>query len=251
MHARNDKWLMVLNSGEPAKTRLICFPQTGADPEQLRNWSTGLAGHIELVLVRLPGHGSRQAETPLDDWPRLLADTFSALRPLLAKPHALFGHGLGGMLAYETAKHAQAHYPGQTRHLFISACRSPDYPSPRPLLHVLPTAPFQEAMLSLGATPIEMPRDQASRKQHETLLRADLKLFESWRDLSSGNLDIPLTAFYGSEDPLAPASNMANWREFTHREFELIEVAGNHFFIKSQRQRLLQIINIHLGLLGE
>lgn len=251
MQARDEKWLMVLNSGEPAKTRLICFPQTGADPQQLRNWSMGLAGHIELVLVRLPGHGSRQAEPPLDDWPRLLLDTFAALQPLLAEPHALFGHGLGGMLAYETAKRAQAQYPGQTRHLFISACRSPDHPSSRPLLHALAATPFHEAMLSLGATPIQMPRDQASRNRYETLLRTDLKLFESWRDQSTGSLDIPLTALYGSEDPLAPASNMANWREFTRREFELIEVAGNHFFIKSQRQRLLRIINTHLGLLGE
>ncbi|AJO75868.1 MULTISPECIES: thioesterase II family protein [Pseudomonas] len=250
MHARNEQWLMVLDSGEPAHVRLICFPQTGADPEQLRNWAGGLAGHIELVLVRLPGHGSRQAEAPLEDWPLLLVDTFAVLRPLLAEPHALFGHGLGGLLAYEAAKWAQAHYPGQTRHLFLCACRSPDSPASRPLLHTLPATPFHEAMLSLGATPLEIPRDQASRDQYERLLRADLKLFESWCDQSSGNLDIPLTALYGSEDALAPASNMANWREFTRREFELIEVAGNHFFIKSQRQRLLQIVNTHLGLLG-
>ena len=83
------------------------------------------------------------------------------------------------------------------------------------------------------------------------LLRNGLKLFETWYDTSSGCLDIPLTAFYGSEDPLATANHMLNWREFTGREFELIEVAGNHFFIKSQRQRLLQVINTHLGLLGE
>ncbi|MGE7955712.1 thioesterase II family protein [Pseudomonas sp. NPDC089530] len=251
MHAPNKQWLMVLNSGQPVRTRLIFFPQTGADPEQLRNWSDGLAGHIELVLVRLPGHGSRQAEPLFDDWPPLLSETFAVLRPLLAEPHALFGHGLGGQLAYETAKWAQAHYPGQTRHLFISACRSPDSPASRPLLHTLPAMAFHAAMLSLGATPTEILRDQASRDRYERLLRAGLKLFESWCDRSSDNLDIPLTALYGSEDPLATASHMANWCEFTRREFELIEVAGNHCFIKSQRQRLLQIINTHLGLLGE
>lgn len=251
MHAHNEKWLLVSNSGQPAKTRLICFPQAGAGPEQMRSWAAGLAEHIELVIVRLPGHGSRQDEAPIDDWPRLLQDAFDALQPLLAQPHALFGHGLGGLLAYEMAKRAQDRYPGQTRHLFVSGCRSPDSPALRPLLHSLPSTPFYEAMLSLGATPLEIPRDQASRRHYETLMRTDLKLFESWCDQSSGSLDIPLTALYGSEDTLAAVNNMANWREFTRREFELIEVAGNHFFIKSQRQRLLQLINTHLGLLGE
>jgi len=41
-----------------------------------------------------------------------------------------------------------------------------------------------------------------------------------------------------------------NWREFTRREFELIEVRGDHYFLRAQRDRLLHIINTHLGLLG-
>jgi len=242
---------MVVKSAQPARIRLICFPQAGADPEQLRNWSAGLDEQVELVVVRLPGRGNRQGEAPYDDWPLLLADSFNALKPLLSRPHALFGHGLGGLLAYETAKRAQQRYPGQTRHLFIAGCRSPDSPPVRPLLHPLPALAFREAMLSLGATPVEMPRDEAGKRLYEVLLRSDLKLSESWYDESNDTLDVPLTALYGSEDPLAPVNAMVNWREFTRREFELIEVAGNHFFIKSQRQRLLQIINTHLGLLGE
>ncbi|MHC5787344.1 thioesterase II family protein [Pseudomonas idahonensis] len=115
----------------------------------------------------------------------------------------------------------------------------------------MPIAAFREAILTLGASPLEMPRGQNDLQSYERLLRNGLKLFETWYDTSSGCLDIPLTAFYGSEDPLATANHMLNWREFTGREFELIEVAGNHFFIKSQRQRLLQVINTHLGLLGE
>lgn len=119
------------------------------------------------------------------------------------------------------------------------------------MLHSLPIAAFREAILTLGASPLEMPRGQNDLQSYERLLRNGLKLFETWYDTSSGCLDVPLTAFYGSEDPLATANLMLNWREFTGREFELIEVAGNHFFIKSQRQRLLQVINTHLGLLGD
>lgn len=250
MYIDNQKWTMVVHSGETSRIRLICFPQAGAAPEQLRSWSSRLGDHIELVVVRLPGHGQRRDEAPYESWPLLLEAVFCALQPLLSEPHALFGHGLGGLLAYETAKYAQAHYPGQTHHLFVSACRSPDSPAGRPLLHELAPTAFREATLTLGATPIEMARDEADLQRYEALLRNDLKLFETWYDTSSGSLEVPLTALYGSEDDLAPAGHMLNWREFTQREFELIEVAGNHFFITSQRQRLLQVINTHLGLLS-
>ncbi|KAF0861878.1 thioesterase II family protein [Pseudomonas sp. LD120] len=251
MYTDNRQWTLVINSGQNTRIRLICFPQAGAAAEQLRVWSNDLADHIELVAINLPGHGPRHDEAPCDTWPSLLQSTFATLEPWLGEPHALFGHGLGALLAYEACKHAQEHFPEQTRHLFVSGCRSPDSLPHRPLLHSLSTDAFHEAILSLGASALEIPRQPGELQAYERVLRSGLKLFETWNDTSSGCLDIPLTAFYGSEDPLATVNHVLNWREFTRREFELIEVAGNHFFIKSQRQRLLQVINTHLGLLGE
>jgi surfactin synthase thioesterase subunit len=207
VHTQDSKWLTVLNTDQPTDIRLICFSQAGAGPDPFCSWAEGLNDHIELLTFILPGYGERRDETPYSEWPPLLADSFTALKPYLSEPHALFGHGLGAILAYELARLSEAQCPGQTRHLFISGCRSPDSPPVSPFLHSLPSA-----------------------------------------DLS---LSVPLTAIYGSEDPLAPVESMVNWREFTRREFELIEVTGNHLFIMPQRQRLLQIVNTHLGLLSE
>lgn len=248
MYTDNQHWTLVVNSGQATGIRLICFPHSGAAAEPLRIWSTGLADHIELVVINLPGHGPRRTEPPCDDWQYLMESISTALGSWLAEPHALFGHGLGASLAYETAKYAQERFPQQTRHLFVSGCRSPDTPPPHPLLHTLPPETFREAVLTLGASSQEMPRGKHELLEYERLLRSDLKLFETWHDTASGSLKMPLTAFYGSEDPLATASHMLAWRAFTSREFELIEIAGSHFFIKSQRQRLLQVINTHLGL---
>ncbi|MFW0758681.1 thioesterase II family protein [Pseudomonas sp. H11T01] len=207
MYTQNSKWLTVLNADQPTDIRLICFAQEGAGPDPFCSWAGGLNDHIELLIYTLPGHGKRQDETPYSEWSPLLADSFTALKSYLSEPHALFGHGLGAILAYELARLSEAQHPGQTRHLFISGCRSPDSQPVSSLLH---------SLLS-----------------------------------SNRSLSVPLTAIYGSEDPLAPAESMVNWREFTRREFELIEVTGNHLFITPARQRLLQIVNTHLGLLSE
>ncbi|MDH0749399.1 alpha/beta fold hydrolase [Pseudomonas sp. GD03842] len=249
MYAERSKWLMVVNSGRPIRTRLICFPHAGADPEQFRDWSDGLADHIELVTLRLPGHGSRLKEAPYDQWAPLLHDTFLALQPYLTEPHAFYGHSFGGRVAYEMARLAQAHYPGMTRRLFISGCRSPDSRQPLPYLHTLPKDDFIRALIALGVAPESMLHDKKLMRLFEPVMRSDLKLSELWSHCPDEGLDIPLTALYGSDDPIDTAPSMMNWREFTRREFELIEVRGNHHFLTSQRNRLLHIINTHLGVL--
>lgn len=251
MGAHDNKWSMVVNSGQPIKIRLICFPYAGGDPEQYRSWSAGLDDHIELVALRLPGHGSRLAETAYDQWSPLLKDVFAALNHYLSEPHAFFGHNFGARLAYEMTKLAQTRYPGQTRHLFISGCRSPDSQQPKPYLHTLPGPDFRQTLVNLGAASAEMLLNEPLMRAFEPVMRNDLKLSELWSDHLDIGLDVPLTALYGSDDLLDIAASMMNWREFTRREFELIEVPGDHFFVKAQRLRLLQIINTHLGLLSE
>ncbi|MFJ2367208.1 thioesterase II family protein [Pseudomonas sp. NPDC087697] len=243
VHAQDTPWLTVINAGQATDVRLICFCEAGADPEQFRSWTQVLSEHIELLAFRLPGHGNPQNQTRYEQWPPLLVDAFAALQPYLSEPHALFGHGLGAILAYELAKLSEIRCPGQTRHLFISGYPSPDT---RPA-----TAPQHNGHVpsSQGLIPDTTANDQLTA--YEALIRSDLKLLESWADPSSRSLHIPMTAFYGSDDPLAPLESMVNWREFTHREFELIEMTGNHFFTTTQRHRLLQIINTHLGLLSE
>ncbi|UVJ44148.1 thioesterase domain-containing protein [Pseudomonas sp. LS1212] len=223
MHAHDNKWLTVVNSGQPAKIRLVCFPYAGGDSENFRSWSQDLGDHIELVTVKLPGHGSRLNEPPYAEWTPLLQDTFTLLSRYLSEPHALFGHNLGGQLAYEIAKLCEVRYPGQTRHLFVSACRSPDSQHPRPFLHELPQPEFDKAFRDLG---LALPEAENVLQTLEPTLRCDLKLTELWSDRLGERLNVPLTALYGSDDPHNTVASMMNWREFTRREFELIEING-------------------------
>lgn len=248
--AAKNKWLMVVNSGQPVRTRLICFPDAGADPEQFRDWSAGLADHIELVTLRLPGHGSRLKETPYADWQPLLQDSFVALKPFLTEPHAFYGHKFGARLAYEMACFTQTQRSGLTQHLFISGCRSPDSQQSTPYLHTLPKDDFIQALINIGAAPASILQDKKLMQLLEPVMRSDYRLSELWSHGPTPSLNIPLTALYGSDDTTDTAASMMGWRDFTCREFELIEVSGAHDFVTSQRTRMLQIINTHLGLLG-
>ena len=191
MFAAKNKWLMVVNSGQPIRTRLICFPDTGGDPEQFRDWSDGLADHIELVTLRLPGHGSRLKEPPYALWHPLLRDSFTALKPFLTEPHAFYGHTFGARLAYEMACLAQAHCPGMTQHLLMSGCRSPDSRQSTPYLHTLPNDDFIEALVNRGAAPASILQDRKLMRLLEPVMRSDLKLSELWSHCPDTRLNIP------------------------------------------------------------
>ena len=47
------------------------------------------------------------------------------MTPFLDKPSAFFGHCLGGLTAFETARRLQRQGPLDLRHLFVSGARSP------------------------------------------------------------------------------------------------------------------------------
>jgi medium-chain acyl-[acyl-carrier-protein] hydrolase len=57
---RGDKRLTILRqvAGRPAVT-LICVPFAGGNPEVFCPWAQSLDTGIDLLAVRLPGHGTR------------------------------------------------------------------------------------------------------------------------------------------------------------------------------------------------
>lgn len=243
----SDKWLVPLKKavGDSAVT-LICFPYAGSNPDRFRTWSTGMSDNIGLAAVRLPGRGSRINEPPYRDWEMLLTDTYAALSSYLCEPHAFYGHSFGGRLAYELAHLAAAKYPGHTRHLFVSGCRSPNQPQARPYLHQLPEPEFRAALHDMGGTPAELLNDERLMKLLIPTVRSDIRLAELWDDRHGTPLDVLLTVLYGRNDRVVGRDSMCDWSAFSRRKCELIEMPGGHFFLNTHRQHLLGVINERL-----
>ena len=52
-------------------------------------------------------------------------------------------------------------------------------------------------------------------------------------------LDIDVQAFYGRDDDEAPRSVVEPWKQHTGRNFQLHEIDGGHFFIRTSSARFL------------
>jgi medium-chain acyl-[acyl-carrier-protein] hydrolase len=245
MPTRGDKRLAIFRqaAGRPAVT-LICVPFAGGNPEIFSPWTQWLGTGIDLLAVRLPGHGRRMRETPFGTWDELVDDTIDALTPFLSGPHAFYGHCFGGRLAYELALRARA---PMTIRLFVSGCRSPDTPPAGPPVYQLPDAEFCEALARLGVAPAEVLGNAALMKILLPAVRGEIRLAEQWGDRPGESLDVPITAMYGQEDQTGERQGMPGWSGFSTRGCEFVEIPGDHFFLQACPPLLRDTVNSRLA----
>jgi medium-chain acyl-[acyl-carrier-protein] hydrolase len=243
--ARGDKRLTILRRavGRPALT-LICVPFAGGNPEVFCPWAQWLDPGIDLLAVRLPGHGPRMREAPFGTWGELVDDTIDALAPFLSRPHAFYGHCFGGRLAYELAHRA---HTAMTARLFIAACRSPDTPPADARVYELPDADFCSALARMGMAPAEVLGNVALMRILLPGIRSQIRLAELWGDRHDAIVDVPITAMYGQEDLTSERQSMTGWPGFTTRGCEFVEIPGGHFFLQENPPLLRDIINLRLA----
>lgn len=244
--ATGSKWVLPLKTvAEPTST-LICFPYAGGSPETFRAWADGIADDIEVMCVVLPGRGRRLKEPRYDRWQPLVEDVFEALSPYLNRRHAFYGHSFGGRLAYELAHLTSAAYPGETRRLFVSGCRSPDMPQRRPYMHRMTESDFRGAVASMGGTPSELFDQERLLRLLLPTVRSEIRLAEIWDPRHPCGVDVPITALYSRDDAIDGWTSMRGWRKFTQQQCELVEIPGGHFFVDSHPEHVTRIVNTRL-----
>jgi len=245
--ARNKKVTTLrAASGHPGM-RLICIPQAGGNPEIFLPWADGLSRDVELLAVRLPGHGPRIADPPIGDWDELLADVLDGLAGYLDEPHAFYGHCFGGRLAYELTHRALALGHPQPQRLFVSACRSPGTPQAGQRVHDLPDAEFIDALRQRGASD-QVLQSKSIMRFVLPAVRNEIRMAELWTDRHGAAVNTPITAIYGSDDVEEGRASMVGWQTFSAAGFELIKMQGGHYFFAHDPSPLLQLINARLDL---
>ncbi len=239
MIRQETAWLIRKPTINPA-IRLFCLPYAGGGTSIYHLWSSQLPATIEINAIQLPGREFHDKLVAYDNMATLLPPLAQAIAPFLQPPFAIFGHSLGGLIAYELVHYLQQNDYPQAEHLLISACQAPH----------LPIAPFQahmmndEALLSYLVDEYDIPEQVLFHPQLMTsflpTLRADFKLYATYQYHQKELLNIPITAFCGQSDEGVPCKLMQAWVEQTMSSFQLYEVPGTHFFIRTHRDTLLK-----------
>ncbi|MEY2230924.1 MULTISPECIES: thioesterase II family protein [Streptomyces] len=223
---------------------LLCVPFAGSGAGFYRGWPNGADQGIRIVPLQMPGREERFLEDPYKDAAEAAKDLAGAALRLVggAQRVVLFGHSLGAVLAYETARELQTQGFTALEHLFVSGS-----PGPRSgrtgRTAELDDDTFVERVAELAGYRHEALDDPELREVLLPLLRADVALHEDYRPVSDEPLTLPVTALRGTDDALVSRAQCATWETATTGPFELKELAGGHMYLTDRQQELLAVID--------
>jgi len=167
--------------------------------------------------------------------------------PWIDRPYALFGHSVGGLVAFEVARALQRGGAPAPEVLFVSGSRAPRTPYQGATARGQGERELLERMRRLGGTPPELLGDPALMAERVRAFRADVILSQEYRYTPGPPLHAPVHALAGSADALVPRGEAAGWRAETRGPFRLRSLPGGHFFLHTAEPFLLRIVGSELG----
>jgi len=226
-----------------ATHRIFCFPFAAGNPSMFATWSKKLPAHFEVIGICFPGRGRRLGETPFSDIKDLIIDLGTAIRPLLGKPYYLYGHSLGGNIAYELVQYLFQHNLSLPLTLFPAASAAPGTRDGK-----IPTGSIPhkernfEQMIALlkqyGATPLEILENTELMEMLIPYIQADFVMSQEYMHYHENPVPVPITYFHGSNDDMM-TKDQPSWKNHTSTHYKQINFEAGHFFNTTHTDLLL------------
>ncbi|MFE9636685.1 thioesterase II family protein [Streptomyces sp. NPDC006463] len=221
--------------------RVLCFAHAGAGVSAFHRWPRLVGPGVETKAWLLPGRDGRRGEARVTDRDALLADLAPLVESVVraGEPYVLYGHSLGGMVAYTLARHLHARGLPLPALLAIGALPPPDAPAALATCADLPDAELLQVLDTLDAVPAGTAPGDLWHRSVFPVLRDDLRLAGALRAAArepgdAGPLPVPVLAVAGREDRLGTPEALAGWARWTTGPFAHRTVPGGHFFVRDK-----------------
>ncbi|MFJ8492657.1 thioesterase II family protein [Streptomyces sp. NPDC094038] len=240
-----ELWIRRFHPNEGATARLVCFPHAGGSAAFYFSLSELLHPQVEVLAVQYPGRQERRAEPSAPDIETLAEAVSGVLAPWWDTPPAFFGHSMGALVAYETARRLQAATGSGPAAFFASGRRAPSTRRDE-RLHLADDRDLVAEIVRQGGTPRALLDDPELVGMILPTLRGDYRAVESYRHRPGAPLDAPVTVLVGTDDPKVTAAEARAWQDHTSGPTEVLTFDGGHFFLLEHRDRIGALIRTRL-----
>ncbi|WP_141096801.1 thioesterase II family protein [Photorhabdus luminescens] len=239
---KNMKNFIDINDSKNADIRLYSIHHAGGSHMLYRSWAHLLPGWIKCIALEVPGRGMSFGE-PLPKSMEQVIELF--LHQIQTdKPFAIFGHSMGGFIAYELTLRLQS-LAIPPVWLGISACKPPHLKNKENLSR----ASFNDDELieyleKLGGSK-DFCDDQVVMKMMLDIVRSDFRIIESWcmSDLKVSD-KTTVHGFSGLSDAVVTPQMISCWKDYVSGEFLHSTFDGDHFYLNNFSSRLInKIVN--------
>jgi surfactin synthase thioesterase subunit len=260
-------WLIIVGPRADPRVRLFCFPFAGGGSAVYRNWAQFLDPRIEVVAIEPPGRLGRITETPIADMNELVTQLLSEMGELLDRPFVFFGHCLGALTMYETARRLVHTTTFRPDHLFASGARPPDRITDqgrfeeRVMHDLLKLAEFRIGLpayaqpddvfgelirhFNIQATE-QLLSDPELRRLMLPVVRAEFQMATNYQFVREPPWEIPITCFAAKGDPYVSRKHALGWGRFTNSRLQVHIREGAHFAVVDDMTFIHAVINQEL-----
>jgi surfactin synthase thioesterase subunit len=205
-----------------------------------------LLNDVALVRpVELAGRGTRAKSEPYTN----IQDAARDVATIVAAESgpggwALFGHSMGGLIAYEAARLLQSWNTFPGRLLVVSACPPPQRGFGPKWPADMPDSAIIDFLREIGGLPTELALDDDALAYYAALVRSDEELLAGYEFRAPRvPLEIPVTVLWGEDDPVTSGYDAGDWREAAGGPVRICTLKGaRHFFITEQAMQCAAII---------
>ena len=233
-------WLHHADGAGDAPARVVCFAHAGGSARSFLTWQPALTGDAELIAVQ-PAHppGGRLSLAGY------VAGAVAELRGLAGadpRPIYLFGHSLGGLVAFEAARDLAEERV--VAGLVVSALAAPQrLPSPRVRsLAARSGADFARELAFFGGLPADVLADADLMDVLLPGVQADFALAASYRYRPGPPLPHRIVLVAGTEDPHVGPDQLAGWARESVEPPLIHRVPGGHFYFLDDPSRITTVL---------
>jgi len=218
----------------PGATRtLVCLGFCGGGAGSYLPWAEVMPPGTELVAICYPGREGRFAEDYARDWDELAEDATAAVESAADGPYVLFGHSMGGWMAFDVAARIEERGGPAPAALVVSSANAPSrgltpqdmFPSQRDT-----DAELSHWMRTFGLLPEHVLNDPDLQEMATELMRADIRVRDSFYYREGAAVNVPLQVLTGDADRVIDPGTADQWRKLAGGDFTHDVLPGGHFY---------------------
>ncbi|SFB44062.1 myxalamid-type polyketide synthase MxaE and MxaD [Amycolatopsis marina] len=234
-------WFLCRRPSPEAAVRLYCLPYAGGAASVFYDWPSAIGPDVEVQAVSMPGRERRFAEDPGFEIAEL-ADAVAAHAD--GRPFALYGHSLGGLVAFEVIRRLRRTRQRLPVRLYAGACRAPHIREQGPFVGLsrLDDEELVRRVAEGGGVPDAVLAEPELMELLLPVLRADFTWIDDYEYLPEPPVEVPIVAFAGSSDDAVATADVQAWAGHTAAGFSLSQIEGGHFFLRESRDELLATV---------
>jgi len=226
-----------------SKYKLLCFPHAGGSGAVYYPWQESVNNCIKVVGVEYAGRGKRYGKKLCTSMHELVEDLYQRLlNEIDGGDYAVFGHSLGGLVAYEFVCKASGSGYRLPVHIFLSGCNPPADEKPEKMINMCPDHEFLELLINSGGMIDSVLTNKELLDFYLPIIKSDYKVYETH---ISKKLILPvdMTICAGKDDTIAKLKTIHGWKNYTSGICTIHEFNGGHFYINENIKAVMRLIN--------